>query len=270
MSSFGTDPALPDFCVQHDFCAHLSKCNPKVSINRYIGCFEKSGPYKHLVYFAPPITSCSMKQSVSLAQIVRAISERPRADQLLQHERLRLARQLASAVLQYHATPLLRNSWRSDDVVFFGTPESTNSLSLPPHLNVQVGRSNGTEVATSIKEGKSPVHPYIRNPYLFNLGIILIEIAHQAPLFSLRSSQDPDTGRENRYNEFLLATRLSQSIGSSLGSTYGKVVRKCLGCDFGEGTTDLGDPGLQAVFYRDVVCELERLERGFAMLQLGE
>jgi len=46
-------------------------------------------------------------------------------------------------------------------------------------------------------------------------------------------------------------------------------VRKCLGCDFGEGTTDLNDPALQAVFYRDVVCELERLEKGFAMLQLG-
>jgi hypothetical protein len=149
------DSTLPDFCVQRDFCIHLSKSNPQIPMNRCIGCFEKSGPYKHLVYFAPPITSCAMK-SVSLAQIVQSISERPRADQLLQHERLRLARQLASAVLQYHATPLLRNSWRSDDVVFFGTPESTSSLSLPPHLNVQVGRSNGTELSTSNKEGKTP------------------------------------------------------------------------------------------------------------------
>ena len=35
---------------------------------------------------------------------------------------------------------------------------------------------------------------------------------------------------------------------SSLGTSYGKIVRKCLGCDFGEGRADLQHPGLQAVF----------------------
>lgn len=50
----------------------------------------------------------------------------------------------------------------------------------------------------------------------------------------------------------------------------GKVVRKCLGCDFGQGMNDLKDVKLQAVFYQDVVCELERLDRRFVVLQLGE
>lgn len=53
-----------------------------------------------------------------------------------------------------------------------------------------------------------------------------------------------------------------------LGSTYGQIVRKCLTCDFGRGD-DLNEPTLQVEFYKDVVCELERLEEGFRNLQLG-
>ena len=55
---------------------------------------------------------------------------------------------------------------------------------------------------------------------------------------------------------FLVATQLGKSIGSSLGCTYDRIVKKCLGCDFGEGS-DLNDSKLQTVYYRDVVCELE-------------
>ncbi len=70
-------------------------------------------------------------------------------------------------------------------------------------------------------------------------------------------------------SDFEIADRVSKNLGSSLGASYAKVVRKCLGCDFGEGETDSSDPGLQAVFYRDVVCKLERSERAFARLELA-
>jgi hypothetical protein len=78
-----------------------------------------------------------------------------------------------------------------------------------------------------------------------------------------------EPSHKGRFSDFEVADRVSKNLGSSLGASYAKVVRKCLGCDFGEGETDLSDPGLQAVFYRDVVCELERLERAFARLQLA-
>jgi hypothetical protein len=109
----------------------------------------------------------------------------------------------------------------------------------------------------------------VRNPYLFGLGIILIELARQAPLSTFRERSELSNTQESQFSDFVIADRVSKSLGSSLGVSYAKVVRKCIGCDFGEGTTDLNDPGLQAVFYRDVVCELERLERAFAKLQLG-
>jgi len=55
-----------------------------------------------------------------------------------------------------------------------------------------------------------------------------------------------------------------------MGVPYARMVRKCLACDFGLGTRDLADEGLRDAFYRDVVCELERLEGAFERLQLGE
>lgn len=267
ITSFLAGPALPDFCVQHDFCKHLQKYGPKTPINKYIGYFEKSGPYKHLVYFAPPITTSPSRQSFSLTQIIHKMSQSSsHADHFLQHERLRLARQLASAVLQFHTTPMLKDSWRSDDVVFFGADAESTTLTSP-HLNVQVGKSN--QIKSSENSTALDTNLFVRNPYLFGLGIILIELARQAPLSTFRERSELSNTQESQFSDFVIADRVSKSLGSSLGVSYAKVVRKCIGCDFGEGTTDLNDPGLQAVFYRDVVCELERLERAFAKLQLG-
>ena len=265
------DPTLPDFCVQHDFCKELQRCWQKMPANKHIGYFEKSGPCRHLVYFPLPISNSSSSQTVSLAQIVSSLSQKSQTDRFLQYERLRLARQLASAVLQFHATPLLKSAWRGEDVVFFGTAVSSASLTSP-HLNVQVGKHNMAGVRAISDESCAPNKAsgyFVRNSYLFSLAVILIELALQAPLSSLREYQDLPNGQESRHADFFVADRLSKSMATSLGPNYAKVVKKCLGCDFGEGTTDLSDPGLQAVFYRDVVCELERLERGFMMLQLG-
>ena len=43
-----------------------------------------------------------------------------------------------------------------------------------------------------------------------------------------------------------------------MGSTYSKIVKKFLQCDFSSGD-DFNDPDLQVVFHRDGVCEQERL-----------
>ena len=271
ITSFPEGHTLPDFCVQHDFCKQLQKYGAKIPVNEYIGYFEKSGPYKHLVYFPPPITTSTSGRSFSLTQIIHTISSNSREPQYPQYERLRLARQLSSAVLQFYATPILKDSWCSDDIVFFGTDALPTTLALP-HLNVPVSKSHKHALTAEDESSTTSKHgtfPYVRNPYLFELGVILIELAHQAPLSAFREKCEVSDIYENKWSRYVLADRVSKSLARSLGPSYAKVVRKCLGCDFGEGTTDLNDPGLQAVFHRDVVCELERLEREFAKLYLG-
>ena len=49
VASFVTEPALPDFCVQNDFCKQIQRCNPCTPENKYLGYLEKSGTCKHLV-----------------------------------------------------------------------------------------------------------------------------------------------------------------------------------------------------------------------------
>jgi hypothetical protein len=208
----------------------------------------------------------------SLASIITATAGKPETEQFLEYERLQLAARLASAVLQFHATPLLSDFWRSEDVIFFGHSRDDDVASITfPHLNVQVGSAKHHKLVTEAgSDTDNMTRHLIRNPYLFSLGVTLIELAFQAPLRSLYNSKDLNNEQPSTLSDFFVASRLSKTISSSLGPAYGKVVRKCLGCDFGQGTNDLNDVRLQAVFYQDVVCELERLERAFAMLQIGE
>ncbi|KAL2071259.1 hypothetical protein VTL71DRAFT_12494 [Oculimacula yallundae] len=265
--------SLPDFCIQHDFCHQLRKsCTYSRSPeNKYIGYFQKSGPCKHLVYFAAPVAVHNYTQPESLAAIIGLMARKAESEQFLEYERLRLATRLAEAVLQFHATPLLKGYWHSDDVIFFrnGKPDDSASISSP-HLNVQVGSTKSPKsIAQDSQDVDNVTGHMIRNPYLFSLGVVLIELAFQAPLRSLYNTRELNTGQFSALSDFIVASRLSKTISSSLGPMYGKVVRKCLGCDFGQGTTDLSDEKLQAAVYQDVVCELEKLERGFALLQLG-
>jgi hypothetical protein len=263
------DPSLPDFCINHDFCEILEASTITLATNdeqKHIGYLERLSSCKHLVY------SCSAHhnriQSTSLAQIVRAQSEKGADDQFLQYEILGIARQLAAAVLQFHTTPWLESSWRSKDIVCFANTNQSSSSLTTPHLNVQIRTPHTPQPQPSTHSYQRP--SLVQNPYLFSLGLILLELAFQKPLSSLRvESLGFTDGDETTDTDFFTADRVSKSLGSRLGVGYAKMVRKCLRCDFGEGVTDLGDQRMQDIFYRDVVEELEKLETGFRSLQTG-
>lgn len=247
--------SLPDFCVKHDLCDRLQKRGNCTPDNKYVGYLETS---EHLVYFAPPISTCNTM--VSLAHLISSTPKTNTAGKFLQYERLRLARKLASAVIQFHATPILNDSLRGDNIMFFSNTESIEIPHIAVHVGERVGqlqKANQTKIIQNI----------VRNPYIFNLGIVLLELAYQAPIKFLREAEDLEDGQETKLTDFFAAKRLEKTIDASMGVTYANIVRKCLDCDFGEGK-DLKSPALQAVFYKDVVCELERLERAFAKLQL--
>jgi hypothetical protein len=301
------DSPLPNFCIGRDLCSYVRRCSKRrlSSTDTYIGYLQRTETCSHRVFYKQ---NSETNAVVTLAQIFSSISEvEPRqrhSKRMLQYESLRLARQLASAVLQFHATPILKESWRSEDVVFFG--KTSLSILQPqhpdmktPHLNVRVRNPLGKSDAMGTTN--SMIHT---NPYTFGLGIVLLELAHQAPFRSLcllepnvspspsNSSERPRSpslspssphpppnspttpsllgSHDTLLDDFSLATYLSQSLSTEMGVPYARMVRKCLNCDFGQGTRDLRDKVLQEAFYQDVVCELERLERAFARLQLGE
>lgn len=125
-----------------------------------------------------------------------------------------------------------------------------------PHLTVKVKGPCGQISRAST----FPLHNLVRNPQLFSLGVVLLEIAYTSTLESLQSPIDLDSGRENRYTEFFAARRPDKSAKTDMGKTYHKIIERLVECDFGCGT-DLNDPQLQAAFHRDVICPLEKLEQ---------
>lgn len=269
------DTTLPDFLQDHNFCVQLQQymSSKQDKSHACIGFLGKGNTCKHHVFSHANVIATEPTRSMSLARLIDLMSQRSYTGKLLQYESLRLARQLASAVLQFHATPLLKSSWRSDDVIFFGINESQphhRVTLMSPHLSVQVKDEPPGHTITRTHSNSLARGSLIGNPYLFGLGVVLIELAYQAPLRSLRSEQDLEDGVANLYTDFRTAERLATNIGKELGRTYGKIVRQCLFCDFGQGTKDLGEPILQAAFHRDVLCELEQLEIMMKQFQIGD
>ena len=260
---------LSNLCMRRNFCDQLrNRISQCTQGGRCLGTLDDTDCYKHLIYYPAPIEHPRHHPATSLERVISLLSKQGPLGRISQYQRIRLGRALATAVLQYHTTPWLQGSWRSEDIFFFGIDEKSLLEHSPnlsaPHLNVRVRSSEGSLARVA----SFPPRTFAPNPLLFGLGVVLLEIGYSATLETLRTSKDTVEG-ENKYTEFFVAKRLAGSIGREMGTAYGKIVKRCLHCDFGCGD-DLNEPELQAGFYKDVVKELEKLEEGFEKLSLEQ
>ena len=256
-----------NYNMRKDFCDVIRRrLGEPLQASECVGVLGHTDKCRNFVYPSPNKYCRQMRQAISLGQVILNVSKQQTVGGLALYDRLCLARTLATAVLQYHSTPWLRISWRSQDIYFFGD-ELTSSQHMPsiisPHFNVKVrGPCGQLSSAQTL-----PPHNLARNPLLFSLGVVLLEIAHTSTMEMLRRPIDLDNGRENRYTEFFAARRLAKSAKTDMGATYHKIVEKLIECDFGCGM-DLNEPRLQAAFHHDVICPFERLEQKLRELDL--
>jgi hypothetical protein len=256
---------MPTVCLKPNFCNHIRQC-PRHSAT-CLGLLEETPHYKHLVYPSSTSTEGTQK-STSLEELFTTLSRRQKGSGLPEYEKLRFGKLLATAVLQFHTTSWLKGSWQSQDVLFFNsdtqkTKEEPESLTSP-YMNVSVRQPD----SPLSRPSNFPSRIFAPNPLLFGLGVILLELAFEAPLRNLQKSTDLEGCQDHRHTEFFTAKRLSHSVSPPLGLRYNELVRKCLQCDFGRGE-DLKRPELQEAFYRDVVCVLGDLENKVREVHLG-
>lgn len=257
-------------CMKRDFCDDLRRCfrEPRKA-NVCVGMLENTDKCKHYVYPSPLTLDSRPRRPISLGQLIRSASRPGLVGDIPIHERLGLAKNLAVAVLQYHSTPWLRLSWRSDDILFFSAGDTTQIQELPnlsaPHLSAKVKGPHGQLSRAST----IPVQNLARNPVLFSLGVVLLEIAHAASLGSLMQDTDLTNGQEDRYTEFFTARRLAKSKRSVMGMTYHNIVEQLVECVFPCGD-DLNNDQLQAAFHSNIICPLAELEEGFRKFHLAE
>jgi hypothetical protein len=256
---------LPDFCQQQDLCNHISqwsKANSRTT-DACIGYLGKGSSASRRVLLPPQVDNQSLRP-VSLAQLIFSSKNQSQFKRFLYIDSIRLAKQLASAILVFHETPILQESWQSEDIVFYNTVSKTKNHrpSLTnPHLNVQV--KDTTSQASSAHDKQ------IRNLYTYRLGVILLELACQTPLSKLREEEDETNSPSNPSSDFEIANFVSETLSTDMGIPFQKIVQKCLNCDFGAGS-DLRDPELQAAFHKDVICGLEGIEERLNALKIDE
>ncbi len=270
-----SNTALPNLCSHRNFCNQLSQLlSRSLSDEKHcIGLLGDLSNRTHYVYLdsrdqfltktTRPSPSSSLKDILELARHSKVpFSSIP------QLERIRLAKRLATALLFFHETSWLNSTWCSENVFLYRVSDNIPQHPFKlddPYVNVAVRGPCSPTFQTSDLSSQS----FVSNPFLFRLGVMLLEIELETPLRSLQEPVDVDANHDDKHTEFFTAKRVSRISSRPLGNRYHTIVRKCLNCDFGRGD-DLNDMALQEAVYRDVVHELGRLEEKLRRFNLDD
>ena len=254
-----TGDDVPDLYGIDDLCSHFEH-QQNMSEHSCLGCFKDSYTQR---FYHSSADVFALGSSNSLADVITWISEDPVIRNLPRQAILALAASMSAAVLQYHSTPWLAESWQSRDVWFFGTDnfrQGVSSLKLP-HLKVGIHRASSdvTAYSAACHQGGSNG---ARNELLFRLGIMLLELGFAKPWPLLRETA-LKTWPDGLTTDYHAAERLARLLVNNMGRHYSRITLKCLGCDFGLGESDFSSEELQANFLGDVVDALQSLHQRF-------
>ncbi|KAF4459335.1 hypothetical protein FALBO_13904 [Fusarium albosuccineum] len=270
------DTQLTNLDIVEDVCQHFqtshssceSSCDPTC-----VGYIQHSGLHR---FYIPVSQRFPSSSQMSLAEMISRIVE----DDLYlpRSARADIASSLACAVLQYHSTPWLPETWQSSHVRFFGIKDlldDSSNLSLrSPYFKVEFSKADIKGKEKAVDDYLPANHQYavvkeaVRNEVLFSFGLVLLELGYSKPWNSLRSrvlSKLPLT----KQVDYHAAEKLAQSpqLRDQMGPRYSTIIRKCLGCDFGLGENDLENEELQGTFLVDVVNALQEAAGGLRELE---
>jgi hypothetical protein len=243
-----------DLCTVEKLCKYTKQLGSQSTGEPCIGFLEKTKTFKHFVYQDPSMAGLRSAPQ-SLKQILQFISEQKREADWI--EKLKLARLLSLAVLRFHSTPWLSETWSSDDVCFFGATGSPQIESLleSPCINTKLSGSHINFQISSLEKGSSAAS-LASNQELFSLGVVLIELGYDSPFETVSQIDGLSIGSNRQVRDFLAARRLGESVHKKLNMTYGRLVEKCLNCNFGVATR-LADTELQSAVLVHVVNQLD-------------
>lgn len=258
----------PDLYTIGKLCRYFRQLNDQNSGEPCIGFLKKSETFKHFVYHKlAPTPRSGQLPATSLKKLLHVASQSQREEDWI--EKLKLAKLLSLVVLRFHSTPWLSDSWSSSDVGFY-----LDDIALQPGGELQnpfINARLSTRASSHLtRHPGSSASSLATNEALFNLGIILIELGYDTP-FEMLSKQYSDTGASanSSVTDFIAARRLGGSVHRQLNLTYGRLVEKCLNCNFGVATK-LDDAELQRAVVVHVVKELDVcLEQYKAFNSLG-
>jgi hypothetical protein len=224
---------------QHDACA---------------GYLLDDSQQKHALYSKSPDCIQQPWKTYTLDQILAGTQDR--LSPLSLRDKLKIAVDLASGVIQLHKTPWMNDIWKQNDVLFVlrpGTPQST--LYEHPFVYRELCQTTTQQATNTSSAANSRV---IRNQTLYILGIVLIELCYGRNLQAFQEPEDLQCDGTPGV-EWCTADRLlrTNDLENHVGKRYADAVRRCVYCDFGVDNADLADENFQQVVYEGVLEKLE-------------
>ncbi|KAJ5178822.1 hypothetical protein N7492_002032 [Penicillium capsulatum] len=268
---------MANLSLVDDFCHHF--INPQMypqmyPNNSYIGYIQNDGLHR---FYLP---GRQAEQQMSLEDIIAWVSEDRISRTLPRTTIANLSYLLSTAILQYHSTPWLQNTWQSSHVRFFGfgtanlSPDVSEIGPKMPYFRAEMPQSEqspGLAKLDSVAED-APDPDLVclaRNEPLFRLGTVLLELGYSQPWARLREHALKNLPSV-QHTGYHVADKLAQApmLRERMGPKFMTIVRKCIGCDFGLGESDLANEQLQGAFLVDVVQALQGVERGLKELAM--
>lgn len=144
-----------------------------------------------------------------------------------ERDRLKLAIIFASSLLTFHSTPWLADMWTARDILFRPNAGDLDDASV---VQPYVAQSFPPPKVTT----RANPPPMVRNPSLYALAKVLIQMIENQPL-------SPDAKSEQASSmddpELKAAIDLEPSICRKAGRVWADTIRRCLYCDFDINTS---------------------------------
>ncbi|KAL8796029.1 MAG: hypothetical protein Q9195_001605 [Heterodermia aff. obscurata] len=258
-TGLGTSASIRDLCVVPNLCQHLGQRVGGTESPHCVGYLQKTKTFKHVIYTSnesrldnPGIKTFEEALNVAKAHDIEFTCQ----------ERVQLSTFLAQALLRFHSTPWLPQHWRSRDVVFYDINDFLEDRLLFPYLKARISTSSPQgpqSLVAASGESTSPNQSPIRNQLLFDLGVMLVELAYGAPLQELKEEEDDHGDPLTLYRT---ATRLCTKLNQKCGPAYEAAARVCLRGTLG-GSCDLHNSRTLENFYVEVVQRLRNIRDDF-------
>ena len=239
----------------------------------YLGCLQKDDvrrfgllPIRNHARMAPSdnfvrLDELLMEKSAAHRNTETSSAAWKSCLQMSMQDRLYLAVCMASSLLQLYNTRWIGHRWSSQDISFL--------RQLPPDSGRAIREPFVSKLVPSQRVGSPSTQPAecrftLRNPAIFDLGILLIELCFCKPLHSFWEPDDLDKdGAPNKFTALSTAQRLLPKVYNKAGVRYGDAVRRCIRCEFDQIDESLENDSFRLAVYSKVVLPLEDDLRDF-------
>ncbi|KAF4445537.1 hypothetical protein F53441_10734 [Fusarium austroafricanum] len=209
--------------------------------------------WQHFLYLASPGQGSEGRYGFSSLEQVLNDPESMGTRTKWDASRFKIAAALASAVLQFHATPWLNNDWDSAEIYFLRGRDKYVQTDRP-YVSKHFAKDQ-----SHVSNSKSR-DPCVSNEITFALGVALLELSYGRRLLDFQQPEDLDkNGDVYALTKFLIAKRLVQRLDNTKRepSNYVDVVDRCVRCRFDTISTSLEDPTFLTLFYKGVIQPLQ-------------